>query len=154
VKKISLAILKLTALLIFLFYNVGCLSPIAINSIGAAGSGAPAAVNHLGGGKGEGFYIARYEDVTAATMQAAEVLSLEVKEKKIEKDRTFFRFADDTDKTIDLFIVRRTDKMTSILFDVGWFGSVAFGRLLANQIVLELNESDSFLEDWTLDVHE
>ncbi|UCD82577.1 MAG: DUF3568 family protein [Desulfobacterales bacterium] len=147
-EKIRGVAFRLSALFIFLISNVGCLSPVAINTIGAAGSGAPASVNHLGGGKGEGFYIARYEDVTAAAMRAAEALSLEVREKKIEKDRTFFRFADDRGKTIDLTIDRRTDTMTSILFDVGWFGSIAFGRLLANQIVQELNESDAFLEDW------
>jgi len=153
-KKIKVTLVKLSALFIFLFCIVGCLSPIAFNTIGAAGSGAPVAFNHLGGGKGESYLIARYDDVTAAAMHAAEALSLEVRGKKIEKSHAFFRFSDAKDKTIDLFIDRRTDTMTSILFDVGWFGPVAFGRLLASQIIIELNESDSFLEDWTPEIHD
>lgn len=50
---------------------------------------------------------------------------------------------------IDLSIERRSDTVTSMKFDVGWFGSVAFGRIMAQQIIAELKESDSFLEDWT-----
>jgi len=148
-----LTIIKFIVLFFFLICNVGCLPPIAINSIGAAGSGTPVAFNLLGGGKGESFWIARYDDVTAAALRAGEALSLEVKEKRIEKDRTFIRFSDAQDKKIDLVIDRRTDTMTSILFDVGWFGSVAFGRLLANQIIDELKDSKAFLEDWTPEIN-
>jgi len=102
-----------------------------------------------GGGQGESFWIAKYDDVIAATLRAGEALSLELKEKKIENDQTFFRFYDDKNERIDLFIELRTDTMTSIKFKVGWFGSVAFGRLLARQIIFELNKSGSFLEDWS-----
>ena len=144
--------IRLIALLGFLICNVGCLSPIAINTIGAAGSGSPVAFNVLGGGKGESYWIAKYDDVTAAALRAGEALSLEVKEKKIETDRTVIRFSDAQDKKIDLTIDRRTDTMTSIMFDVGWFGSVAFGRLLANQIIDELKDSKAFLEDWTPEI--
>jgi hypothetical protein len=154
IKKISVVILKFIGLFSFSIWIVGCFSPIAITTIGAAGSGAPVAINHLGGGKGESYWIARYDDVTAAAMRAAKALSLEVKEQKMEKDRAFYRFSDNKDKTIELIIERRTDTMTSILFDVGWFGSEAFGHLLVNQIEAELIESDSFLEDWTPDIHD
>jgi Protein of unknown function (DUF3568) len=152
-KKISVVILEFTALFSFLIWIVGCFSPIAITTIGAAGSGAPVAINHLGGGKGESYWIARYDDVTAAAKQAAKALSLEVKKEKIGKDNASYRFSDTRDKTIELFIERRTATMTSILFDVGWFGSEAFGHLLVNQIEFELIESGSFLQDWTPDIH-
>jgi hypothetical protein len=139
--------------LIVLFFvlvcNVGCLSPVALNTMGTAGSSAPVAFNNEGGGRGESFWIAKYDDVIAATLRAGEALSLELKEKRIENDQTFFRFYDGKRERIDLFIERRTDTMTSIKFKVGWFGSVAFGRLLARQIIFELYESGSFLEDWT-----
>jgi hypothetical protein len=139
----------LIALFICLICNVGCLSPIALNSIGTASGTAPVAFNNLGGGEGESFWIAQYDDVIAATLRAGETLSLEVKENKVEKDQAFFRFYDAKKERIDLFIERRSDTMTSIKFDVGWFGSVAFGRLIAQQIISELNKSESFLEDWT-----
>ena len=139
----------LIALFIVLVCNVGCLSPLAINTMGTAGSNAPVAFSNEGGGQGESFWIAKYDDVVAATLRAGETLSLELKEKRIENDQSFFRFQDVKNERIDLFIERRTDTMTSIKFNVGWFGSVAFGRLLARQIINELNESGSFLEDWT-----
>jgi hypothetical protein len=137
----------------FLPCMAGCIPPLAIQSIGAAGSGAPVAFNHLGGGKGESYWIATYNDVTKATMETAKALSLKVKDKKIEKDRATLRFSDDTDRTIDVVIERRSDTMTSVVFDVGWLGSLAFGRLFANQIIFELFESNAFLEDWTPALH-
>jgi hypothetical protein len=119
-----------------------------MNTVGAAGSGAPVAFNNAGGGKGETYWIARYNDVTVAALRAAEVLSLTVKDKNIEADRAFLRFADLKDNNIALTIERRTETMTSILFDVGWYGSTTFGRLMANQIIVELQDSNAFLEDW------
>ncbi len=142
-------IVKPITVFIFLICNAGCLSPLAINAVGSAGSAAPVAANNLGGGKGESFWIARYDDVIEAVLQAGEVLSLELKEKKIETDHSFFRFHDTKAEKIDLLIERRTDSITSILFDVGWFGSAAFGRLMFRQIIFELDEAGVFLEDWT-----
>ena len=142
-------IVRLIALCIVLICNVGCLSPLAISTMGTAASDTPVAFQNSGGGKGESFWIAQYDDVIDAALRAGEALSLEVKEKKIEKDQAFFRFYDGKKERIDLFIERRTATMTSIRFNVGWFGSVAFGRLMARQIIDELNESGSFLEDWT-----
>ena len=142
-------IVRSIAVLIFLICNVGCLSPLAINVAGGAGGAAPVASNNLGGGRGESFWIARYDDVIKAVLRAREALALEVREKKIEQDQAFFRFHDMKAQRIDLLIERRTDTMTSIMFDVGWFGSVAFGRLVFRQIIYELDEAEDFLEDWT-----
>jgi hypothetical protein len=142
-------IVKSIAVFIFLICNAGCLSPLAINVAGSAGGAAPVSANNLGGGKGETFWIAQYDDVIEAVLRAGEVLSLELKEKKIEQDQAFFRFHDAKAEKVDLLIERRTDTMTSILFDVGWFGSVAFGRIMFRQIIFELDEAGDFLEDWT-----
>jgi hypothetical protein len=141
-------IVRLIVLFIVLTFNAGCLSPIAISTMGTVGSGAPVIFHDSGRGKGESFWIAKYDDVITATSRAAEALSLELKEKKIEKDQTFFRFYDATKDRIDLFIERRSDTMTSLKFDVGWFGSNAFGRLMVRQIIDELIDSGDFLEDW------
>jgi hypothetical protein len=120
---------------------------MALNSMGAA-AGAPVSFGNSGGGKGESFWIAIYDDVIAASLRAGEALSLEVKEKQLEKDQAFFRFYDAKKDRIDLFVERRSDTVTSIKFNVGWFGPVALGRLMAGQIIIELNETESFLEDW------
>ena len=140
-------IVGLIALLIVLTCNVGCLSPLAIGTIGGAGSNA--AFSNSGRGKAESFVIAKYDDVIAATLRAVEALSLEVKEKRIENGQAFYRCYDAKQKRIDLFIEYRSDTMTSVIINVGWFGSVAFGRLMARRILFELNESKDFLENWT-----
>lgn len=136
-------------LFIVLICNVGCLAPIPLTTMGTTGGGAAVSFNNEGGGQGESFWIAKYDDVIAAILRAGEALSLNLKEKRTENDQTFFRFYDDKRERIDLFVERRTDTMTSIKFNVGWFGSVAFGRLFARQIIVELNKSGSFLEDWS-----
>lgn len=142
-------IVRLIVLFIVLTFNVGCLSPIALSTMGTVGSSAPVVFHDSGRGKGESFWIAKYADVITATSRAGEVLSLELKEKKIENNQTFFRFYDAKKDGIDLFIERRSDTMTSLKFNVGWFGSVAFGRLMVRQIIDELSDSGDFLEDWT-----
>ena len=147
-KRIRMRIVRSAALLIFLICNAGCLSPLAINTVGSAGGAAPVASNNLGRGRGETFWIAQYDDVVEAALKAGEVLSLELREKKIEQDQASFRFQDAKAEKIDLLIERRTDTLTYILFDVGWFGSVAFGRLMFHQIIYELDKAGDFLEDW------
>ena len=141
-------IVRLILLFIVLAFNVGCLSPIAISTMGTVGSDSPVIFHNSGRGKGESYWIAKYDDVIAATSRAGEVLSLELKEKKTENDQTFFRFYDATKERIDLFIERRSDTMTSVKFDVGWFGPVTYGHLVIRQIIDELSDSGKFLEDW------
>ena len=127
---------------------MACLSPLTLNTMGAAGSNAPVAFSKLGRGQIESLWIANYDDVIAATLRAGRALSLEVKEQKVEKDQTFFRFYDAKKEKMDIFIEPRTDTMTSIKFDVGWNGSIALSRLMAKQIISALNQSESFPEDW------
>jgi hypothetical protein len=130
--------------------NAGCVAPVPLNTMGGgAGGSAPVSFNNEGGGRGESFWLAKYKDVIAAILRAAEALSLEIKEKRMEDDQAFFRFQDDKGERIDLFVERRTHTMTSIKFRVGWFGSVAFGRLFARQLIYELTASESFLQNDT-----
>ena len=104
-------------LAVFMLINGGCVSPYVMEAAGgAAGGAAPSSSDYLGRGKGESYFIARYDDGKA--------------------------------NKIKLFIERRTDTLTSIVFDVGWFGSIAFGRLTARQIIAELDQAGAFLEDW------
>lgn len=120
------------ALFFFLNFNVGCIPPIAPNTLGAASSSVPVAFHNKGGGKGESSWIAQYDDVIAAAKRTGEVLSLEVREEVIEEDQAFFSFHDGKAERIDILIERRTETMTSIQFDVGRSGSVAFGRLTSH----------------------
>ena len=149
-KNLSRRAFLLCAPIIFTAIFSGCLSPIAIQAVGGAVGGAgSSASEYQGAGKGESYLIAQYEDVVKAVLKTGDILSLELKEKKVDQDRTSFHYQGGKTKRIKLLIERQTETMTSILFDVGWTGSIAFGRLMARQINFELNEADAFLVDWS-----
>jgi len=134
--------------IIFMTILGGCLSPVAFQAVGGAAGGAtPSASEYRGAGKGESYFIAHYEDVIQAVLKSGKILSLELEEKKVDEDRASGGKAN----RINLLIEPRTETMTSILFDVGWSGSIAFGRLMARQIHFELKEAGAFLVDWTPD---
>jgi hypothetical protein len=75
--------------------------------------------------------IARNEDVITAALSAGEALSLELKKRKIEEEHALLQYYYGKESRVDLRIERRTNTLTSILFDVGRSGSIAFGRLMA-----------------------
>ena len=124
-------------------FSTGCIFPAALSTMGAVGSDAPVVWNHWGDGQGQRYCIAKYSDVIDAALRAGDVLSLQVKEKKVETDHAFIRFTDANNERIDLVIERRSNTMTSIKFDVGWFGPPAFGRLMDQQIASELNQPNT-----------
>ena len=110
-----MGIVKLIALCMALVCIAGCLSSIGTSTLGTAGSNAPVAFSRSGGGRGESYWIAQYDDVVEATVRAGEVLSLAVDEKKIEEDQAFFRFSDDKAQRIDLFIERYRKSIVEVL---------------------------------------
>ena len=137
-------------LFIVLICNAGCVTPVPLSTMGTAGS-APAAFSTEGAGRGESFWLAKYDDVVAAAMRTGEALSLQLEEKMVETNQTSLRFIDDTGDWIELLIKPRTETMTSITFTVGWRGSVAFGRLVARHLIHELTQSESFLEKYNFE---
>jgi len=142
---------SLLALLLLSLCNGGCFPPVGLGTVETTGSSAPVVLDHFGRGQGMGFCLANYDDVTTATLRAAAALSLEQKDKNVAKDQASFRFYDANNDWIDIIIVRRSGTMTSIEFDVGWFGPVTLGRLMSQQIIDELHRSEAFLQDWTTD---
>jgi hypothetical protein len=104
---------------------------------------AEAGVTRFEMGRVTRFEIAKYEDVIEASRLAAENLSLDLKEEKIEGNRASFRYFDEKDQKIDLRIERRTDTITFIEVDVGIFGPQGLGLLTLNQILNELPEHKS-----------
>lgn len=125
----------------------GCQAPMALGAFESLGSASPTALHHLGKGKIESFWVARFEDVVKGTEIAGQTLSLNLTEKKVEKDQALYRFSDDRGDQIALSIERRTASVTSVLIDVGFTGSVAFAKLFARQIVVELIEAGVFPDD-------
>lgn len=148
-KNLSGRTLTLFVPIIFMTIFGGCLSPLAIQAAGGAAGAAPSASEYRGAGKGESYFIAHYEDVIQAVLNTGKILSLELEEKKVDKERASFRYLGGKANKINLVIEPRTETMTWILFDVGWSGSIAFGRLMARQINFELEDAGAFLVDWT-----
>jgi hypothetical protein len=151
-KSLSRCALTLLAPIIFMTILGGCLPTVAIQAVGgAAGGAAPSTSEYRGAGKGESYFIAHFEDVIQAALKTGKTLSLELKEKQVDEDQAFLQYDGGKKNRINPLIEARTETMTSILFDVGWTGSIAFGRLMARQINFELEEAGAFLVDWTPD---
>ena len=124
-----------------LFFNFGCLSPVALGTMETTGNEAPVVFNHFSRGEAVAFFVAKFDVVVAATQCAAQGLLLDVSEKKIKENQPFFRCHDAMNDRVDSLIVRRSETVTSIKYDVGWFGSVGFGRLMLRQLTSELRRS-------------
>ena len=140
----SKSAVMLAVLCILLAGTYGCTACLVGSSAATVGAGAAGAgVTRFEMGRVTRFEIAQYEDVIEASRLAAENLSLDLKEEKIEENRASFRYLDDKDQKIDLLIERRTDTITYIEVDVGIFGPQGLGLLTLNQILNELAEHET-----------
>jgi hypothetical protein len=120
---------------------------MALGAFESLGSASPTAIHHLGKGKIESVWVVRFEDVVKGTEAGGRALSLNLIEKKVEKDQASYRYKDDRGDQVALTIERRTATVTSVLIDVGFTGSVAFGKLFSRQILAELIEAGVFSDD-------
>ena len=136
--------LVLAVLCMLLASTYGCTTACIMGSAATVGASATeAGVTRFEMGRVTRFEIAKYEDVIEASRLAAENLSLDLKEEKIEGNRASFRYFDEKDQKIDLLIERRTDTITFIEVDVGIFGPQGLGLLTLNQILNELPEHET-----------
>ena len=134
-----------------LFISSGCMAPVAFQAAGAIGGASPVAMNLVEKGKAESYWVARYADVVDATIRAGQVLSLELLEKKVEADKTSFRYGYHKGEKAEILVGYRTATMTSVQIDYGVSGSIAFARLMGREIAVELAKAGAFLEDLSPD---
>ena len=134
-----------TLFCLLLTYLYGCTAPLVVQGLSSA---APVAFYSTGKGKGDSAWLAYYDDVVDATLNAGETLSFKLENKTIEKNKSTFNYIDDTGSELDILIERRTETVTLVQFNVGLHGSTSIGRLMARQIITELEEADKFLGDW------
>jgi hypothetical protein len=146
--KHSLALSALGAVLVI---SSGCMAPVAFQAAGAIGGASPVALNLVGKGKAESYWVARYADVVEATVRAGQVLSLELLEKKAEAEHTLFRYGYGKGEKAEILVEYRTATMTSVQIDFGVSGSIAFARLMGREIAVELAKAGAFLEDLSPD---
>jgi TPR repeat protein len=132
---------------VFLLTCSGCMAPVAFQAAGAVGSTSPVAINLAEKGKAESYWVARYSDVVAATERAAQVLSLELLEKKSEAERTTLRYGYSKGQNVEIMVEHQTATMTSAQINYGLSGAAAFANLLAREIAVELHKAGDFLED-------
>ncbi len=132
------------ALIVFSIVINGCTTPLVVGGMSTASSGATSVSGS--GTKVESYQIADYKTVISATLQAAKTLALNVKKETIDIDQALFRFSDNNDRSVDVTIEQRTETMTYIQVDSGWFGPLGMGRLLMRQILAELEASGDSLE--------
>ena len=124
----------------------GCTVPLAVTGISGA---SPVAFNYLGKGKSESSWLARYDDVVAATLQAGKTLSLVLEEQETGENTTTLHYADLVGDKMDVRVERRTDTLTWIHLDVGIFGLISMSRLMARQIKFEIAIAGAYLRDWS-----
>jgi hypothetical protein len=129
----------------------GCTVPLAVQGISGA---SPVAYSYLGKGKSESSWLARYDDVVEATLQAGKTLSLELKERKTGENTTLLLYADRLGDKMNVRVESRTDALTWIRFDVGLFGPISMSRLMARQIKFEVAKAGAYLRDWTAEGEE
>ena len=133
------------ALIVFSIVTSGCTSTLIVSGVSSASSGATSVSGS--GTKVESYQIADYKTVISATLQAAKTLALNVKKETIDIDQASFRFSDNKDRAVDVIIEQRTETMTYIQVDSGWFGPAGMGRILMRQILVELGASGDSLEE-------
>jgi len=136
---------KFFTLIVFVIVTNGCTTTLIVGGMSSASSGATSVSGS--GTKVESYQIADYKTVISATLQAAETLALNVKKENIDIDRSLFRVSDNNDRAVDVIIEQRTETMTYIKVNSGWFGPLGMGRLLMRQILVELGASGDSLED-------
>ena len=122
----------------------GCTTSLVVGSMSAAPSGATYASGL--GGKIESYQLVNFEVTVNATRQAAENLSLNLKQETVDADRASFRFMDNGDRRADVVIERRTATMTYLAVNTGWFGAHGMGQLLMKQILDEISDAGNLSE--------
>lgn len=139
----SKTIAILSSLLLLGLY--GCAAPITMQSVSST---VPTVFGATGSGKGDSAWYARYDDVLQATLLAGEKLAFELDQEIVGAESSHLSFVDETGQRVSISIQRRTEYVTWVGFDVGTFGSTSLGRLMARQIIVEVENAGKFVGDW------
>lgn len=137
------------ACLLMMFACSGCVAAVPV-ATGIAGA-VPAVRQQFEHGEEDSYWIARFDDVVNASLQAQEKLSMKIKEKTIKEKHAKLTLADDRDEEISLLIERLTDTVTRVHFVTGSQAFEGFAHLFSRQIVQELKDKNAFVVQWTQD---
>ena len=149
---ISNKVLSLAAVWLVLATGWGCgacLSPVCLGTSATVGSSASeAGISRYESGKVKSYELAHYQDVVEATRRAGEALALELQKKTTNAEEATFYYIDDKKEKVKVTIEPRTDTLTQIEIDVGFFGSKGLALVVLNQIIQEIASEGKYLQKW------
>ncbi len=102
-------------------------------------------------GKSDTYINANWQDVVGAMRRTCEKLSLIPIKEESHPEQLKVKYHDDRAQEVTITIVRRTQTMTELHVDVGFFGPEGLGRLVLREMAHELPRS---LTDRRLDPDE
>jgi hypothetical protein len=127
-----------------------CLSPLCLGPSSTVGSSAgEAGISRYEGGKVRSYELAHYQDVMEAARRAGEALSLKLQKETTNEEQSTFFYLDDKNDKVKVTVVPRTDTLTHIEIDVGFFGSKGLALVVINQIVTEITREGKYLQEWS-----
>jgi len=147
-------LLSFAAICLFLTVGYGCsacISPCLLgpSSVTIGSSAGQAGVSRYESGKLKSFEVARYEDVVEAARRAGEALSLELRREATEVNKATLYYIAGEKEEVKVLIERRTDTLTYIQIDVGFFGSKGLALVIINQIIHEIASEGKYLQEWS-----
>ena len=149
---VSNKVLYLAAMWLVLVTGWGCaacLSPVYLGPSATVGSSAgEAGISRYESGKVKSYELAHYQDVVEATRLAGEALSLKLEKETTNAEQSTFYYIDDKKQKVKVTIEPRTDTLTHIEIDVGFFGPKGLALVVINQIVTEITREGKYLEEW------
>ncbi|MEM1099455.1 MAG: DUF3568 family protein [Planctomycetota bacterium] len=120
----------------------GCAGGLEFAAIGAAAYATQAGAAVVKGGKINGAVLVPADSVNRAVLQGIEDMGLELKSIDTRRSfRTAYVAKDDRGAKIKVRIRERSETLTRLQVDVGWFGDAATARLLAGRIEYHLRRN-------------
>lgn len=112
----------------------GCAAaPLSV--VGAATSVGRAGMSTFRSGKLETVELVRFEPMCDAVDAAIAELSLNIRRSKMEDGRRYTVWTrDDNGSPVTIQVLRKTETMTRVRIDVGWFGSESTARLALRRV--------------------
>ncbi|MEM7576416.1 MAG: DUF3568 family protein [Planctomycetota bacterium] len=120
----------------------GCAGGLEFAAIGAAANATQAGAAVVKGGKINGAVLVPADEVNRAVRQGIEDMGLDLR--SVDERRTYrtaFVAKDDRGAKIKVRIRERSETLTRLQVDVGWFGDAATARLLAGRIEYHLRRN-------------
>ena len=132
------------SLLAILTSGCGVETALLAAGMGAAQSG----VTQYSRGELKSYELVRFDDATIATELAIAALDLTVTNQRDMPYRMWYAIKDDQDKSFQVTVERRSERVTAITISMGMWGPRGLGSLLLSQILHELGKANAYLENW------